>query len=118
MELYLILLIAGAVLAVAGFVLLKGYGNHTPAAIIFGILLMACGGGCAFVGYDTMQNVEKIYTVTETQTVNTDNTKYRVTLTDENGGITWIYVSSDEMYKFEKDSKVTYSNNQLKQYEG
>jgi len=113
----LLMLIGGAVVAFIGLGVLS---RKSVVSVMIGIVLLFTGGGCAFMGWDGMQREPKDYIVNEiTDVSNSADAKKRVSLTPAGGGApTWIYVSPDEMYKFEKGSTVTLTKTELDKYVG
>jgi len=109
-------LIGGALVAVLGLLLLLNHGRI--ATIIFGILFLVAGLCAAKVGYDLDQTTQEEYTVTEITAVTArdTNNNYRVTLKNEAGVETWIYVNDDNLYRFPLDETITITKEQIKRY--
>ena len=110
------ILIGGALVAVLGLLLLLNHGK--TVTIIFGILLLVVGLSAGKFGYDLDQTTEVQYTVTEVTaiTAKDTNNNYRVTIKNEAGVETWIYVTEENLYRFPKDEVVTMTKEQVKRY--
>lgn len=110
------ILIGGGLGALLGVLMLFNHGKIST--IIIGILLLVCGLSAAKVGYDLDQSTEVEYTVVEITpvTARDNNNNYRVTIKDNTGVETWIYVNDDNIFRFPKDEKVTMTKAQVKQY--
>ena len=107
------IMIAGGLLAVLGALLL--FNHNGVAKIVLGIILAVTGVGGAVVGYSLDQFSETEYTVTEIQelTARDTNQYYRVTLKYD-GGETWVYANSDQIFRFQQGSKIVLKKNELK----
>ena len=114
MALSLGLMIAGGLVAVLGFIML--FTKIGTAKIIGGIVLATLGLGCIGVGYTLDQFSEVTYTVVDVSLVSVKDTNddYRVTLRDENGIDTWIYVNENQLHAFPKNEQVTMQKRQVK----
>jgi len=109
-------LIGGGLVALLGLLMLFNHGKIST--IIIGILMLVCGLSAVKVGYDMDQSTEVEYTVVEITPVTErdSNNNYRVTIKDDAGVETWIYVNQDNIFRFPKDEKVTMTKAQVKQY--
>ncbi len=109
-------LIGGGLLAALGLLMLLNHGKI--ATIIIGILLLVGGLSAAKIGYDLDQTTEVEYTVTEITAVSARDTgnNYRVTLKNNSGVETWIYVPEENIILFPKDATVTMTKEQVKRY--
>ena len=110
------ILIGGGLGTLLGLLMLLNHGKIST--IIVGILLLVAGLSAAKIGYDLDQSTEVEYTVTEITAVTArdNNNNYRVTIKDDAGVETWIYVNQDNIFRFPKDEKVTMTKAQVKQY--
>ena len=107
----------GGLFALLGILLLVNHG--TPVKVIIGIVLAALGLGAVGVGYTLDQNVEVNYTVTGIMQLSDrgDGTdEYRVTLSDEKGTNTWIYISDKNIAAFPSGGQVTMTKRQVNMY--
>ncbi|MBQ8928606.1 MAG: hypothetical protein IJ055_10100 [Oscillospiraceae bacterium] len=107
------IMIAGGLLALLGALLL--FNHNGVAKIVLGILLAVTGVGGLVVGYSLDQFSETEYTVSDIQelTARDTNQYYRVTLKYD-GGETWVYADSDQIFRFEKDSTIVLKKSELK----
>ncbi|MBD5142693.1 MAG: hypothetical protein K2K06_05360 [Oscillospiraceae bacterium] len=110
------ILIAGALFAILGFLLLCNHGKI--ATIIFGMLFLIAGLCGVKFGYDLDQSTESQYTVTDITAVTArdSNNNYRVTLKNSSGVETWIYVNDDNLFRFPKDEVITIKKKDIKKY--
>ncbi len=110
------ILIGGGLGTLLGVLMLLNHGKIST--IIIGILLLVCGLSAAKIGYDLDQSTEVTYTVMEITPVTerSGNNNYRVTIKDDSGVETWIYVNEDNIFRFPKDQKVTMTKRQVKEY--
>ncbi|MBE6875254.1 MAG: hypothetical protein E7496_00745 [Ruminococcus sp.] len=109
-------LIGGGLAAVLGLLMLLNHGKIST--IIIGILLLVAGLSAAKIGYDLDQTTEVEYTVTEVTAVTArdNNNNYRITLKNNAGVETWIYVTEDNLYRFPKDETITITKEMVKRY--
>ncbi len=114
MTLSLGLMIGGALVAVLGIILLLT--RMGSFKILFGIVLAVVGLGAVGVGYTLDQFTEVTYSVVEAipVSVRDDENQYRVTLKDENGIDTWIYVQGEQLGNYQKGNKVTMLKSQVR----
>ena len=110
------ILIGGGLGTLLGLLMLLNHGKIST--IIIGILLLVCGLSAAKIGYDLDQSAEVEYTVVEITPVTErdSNNNYRVTIKDNSGVETWIYVNEDNIFRFPKDEKITMTKHQVKEY--
>lgn len=110
------ILIGSALVALLGMLLLCNHGK--VATIIFGILFLVAGLCGVRFGYDLDQSVESQYTVTEITAVTArdNNNNYRITIKNEAGIETWIYVSDENLFRFPKDEVITMTKKDVKKY--
>ncbi len=110
------ILIGGGLGTLLGLLMLLNHGKIST--IIIGILLLVCGLSAAKIGYDLDQSTEVEYTVVEITPVTErdSNNNYRVTIKDNSGVETWIYVNEDNIFRFPKDEKITMTKHQVKEY--
>ena len=110
------ILIGGGLGTLLGILMLFNHGKIST--IIIGILLLVFGLSAAKIGYDLDQSTEVEYTVMEITPVTErdSNNNYRVTIKDDSGVETWIYVNQDNIFRFPKDEKVTMTKAQVKEY--
>ena len=95
------IMVVGGLFALIGILLLVNHG--TPAKVIIGVVLGALGLGAVGVGYTMDQSLEVTYTVSGIMQLSDrgDGTdEYRVTLTDEKGTSTWIYLNDSTIMAF------------------
>ncbi len=114
MTLSLGLMIAGALVAVLGLMLLLKHSGTVK--ILLGIVLAAAGLGCVGVGYTIDQRTEVTYTVSEITPVSardTDNI-YRVSLKGVGTTDTWVYVDDSQLVLFPKGEQITMEKRQIK----
>lgn len=107
----------GGLFALLGILLLVNHG--TPAKVIIGIVLAALGLGGVGVGYTLDQSIEVDYTIAGIMQLSDrgDGTdEYRVTLKDEKGTSTWIYVNDAMIDAFPEGKTVTMTKRQVKMY--
>lgn len=105
-----------AILCIIGVTCIRNTSNHPLASIIGGCLLILGGLSCGLIGHDKDMALERNYVVTEVQTVSTNNNTYRISLEQENGTETWIYVAARDIELFPKDSTITMSKQKLNTY--
>ena len=107
------IMIAGGLLALLGA--LRLFTHNGVAKIVLGFLLAVTGVGGLVVGYSLDQFSETEYTVSDIQelTARDTNQYYRVTLKYD-GGETWVYADSDQIFRFEKDSTIVLKKSELK----
>ena len=112
----LYILIGGALVAVLGFLLLCNHGK--TLTIILGILFLVAGLCGIKVGYDLDQSTETVYTVTEITAVTArdNNNNYRVSIKNQAGVETWIYVKEENLFRFPKDEEITMTKKEVKKY--
>ena len=110
------LLIGGALVAVLGFLLLCNHGK--VLTIIFGMLFLVAGLCGVKFGYDLDQSTETVYTVKEITAVTArdSNNNYRISIKNQSGVETWIYVTEDNLFRFPKDQEITMTKKEVKQY--
>ncbi|MDE6088986.1 MAG: hypothetical protein K2G25_11475 [Oscillospiraceae bacterium] len=110
------LLIGGALVAVLGFLLLCNHGK--VLTIIFGMLFLVAGLCGVKFGYDLDQSTETVYTVKEITAVTArdSNNNYRISIKNQSGVETWIYVTEDNLFRFPKDEEITMTKKEVKQY--
>ena len=107
----------GGLVALLGILLLVNHG--TPVKVIVGIVLAAIGLGGVGVGYTLDQSIEVNYTVTGIMQLSDrgDGTdEYRVTLSDEKGTTTWIYVNDSLIAAFPQGAQITKTKREIKMY--
>jgi hypothetical protein len=111
------IMVAGGLVALIGILLLVNHG--TPAKVIIGVVLGALGLGAVGVGYTLDQSIEVNYTVSGIMKLSDrgDGTdEYRVTLKDEKGTSTWIYLNDSTIAAFPEGKEVTMTKRQVKMY--
>ena len=110
-------MVAGGLVALIGILLLVNHG--TPAKVIIGVVLGALGLGAVGVGYTLDQSLEVTYTVSDVmQLTDRDNgsNDYRVTLVDDKGISTWIYLDDSTIAAFPKGKEVVMTKRQVNMY--
>lgn len=110
------ILIAGALVGLLGILLLCNHGK--TATIIFGMLFLVAGLCGVKFGYDLDQSTESQYTVTgiTAVTARDDNNHYRVTIKNEAGVETWIYVTDENLFRFPENEVITMTKKDVKKY--
>lgn len=110
------ILIAGALFAILGLLLLFNHGKIIT--IILGVLFLVAGLCGLKFGYDLDQSTESQYTVTEITavTARNSNNNYRVTIKNSAGVETWIYVTDENLFRFPKDEEITMTKKDVKKY--
>ena len=106
----------GGLFALLGALLLINHG--TPAKVIIGVIA-AIGLGGVGVGYTLDQAVEKNYSVVGVMQLSDrgDGTdQWRITLKDESGVETWIYLNDTQAAAFPEGKTVTMTKRQVKMY--
>lgn len=106
----------GTICVLIGLGVFKVYGRHTILSVLMGIVFLISGLVTLFLGYDTDKHKVREYTVTEVQSTSTDGSSYRVSIQENNGTSMWIYVSGDNMDKFQKDSTFSMTKDELSKY--
>ncbi|MBR3629503.1 MAG: hypothetical protein IKN55_03415 [Oscillospiraceae bacterium] len=114
MSLSLGLMIGGALVAVLGGILV--FTKLGSVKILFGIVLAVFGLGAIGVGYTLDQFKEVTYSVVEANPVSPrdDEDQYRVTLRDDKGISTWIYVNQSQLDNYQSGTAVTMKKSQLR----
>lgn len=108
-------MVLGGLIAIIGVLLAI---NHSGfGKMIVGVLLAALGLGLVGVGYTFDQMVEVTYKVEEITEVSVRDTNqvYRLTLKNEAGIDTLIYVGQSDLYRFQKGEEVTMTKREVKQ---
>ncbi|MDE6731078.1 MAG: hypothetical protein K2J71_09930 [Oscillospiraceae bacterium] len=110
------LLIGGALVAILGFLLLCNHGK--VLTIILGVLFLVAGLCGVKFGYDLDQSTETVYTVTEVTAVTArdNNNNYRISIKNQSGVETWIYVTEENLFRFPKDQEITMTKKEVKKY--
>lgn len=112
----LYILIGGALVAVLGLLLLCNHGK--TLTIIFGVLFLVAGLCGVKFGYDLDQSTETVYTVTEITAVTARdaNNHYRISIKNQAGVETWIYVKEENLFRFPKNEEITMTKKEVKKY--
>ena len=113
MSLSLGMMIGGALVAVFGIILLLT--RMGAVKLLGGIVLAVIGLGSVGVGYTLDQFSMVTYSVVEAApvTARDNEDQYRVTLRNEEGVESWIYVNDNQLMKFKVGDKVTMQKSQV-----